>query len=333
LSIAHVGYTGSDDDRDRWLMVGIWLQRNDAPLWRRIQAGEEKGSLRVDFMDLNGDPPRDFLAESGGYDVVIMHYLWAQLGFSGAPDEGPAAISPLQSPTRWRERLRDSGARSIFVFGSDLSGAYLDRRIPGYQCVDVPALPPLSVFAAAVADPGSESLSREISYRELTRARLSSLSVLLSNRALDLAYTKLDRSHVTQIAAMRNLVDLRLVGTALSDADLEQLARNTGLRVLNLDETGITNDGLAHVKKLANLECLSLNDTGIDDEGLPQLQSLGKLQWLSLVNTKTGDSGLSCLDGHRNLRWLGLAGTAVTAMGLRQLRRALPQCVIDPDLG
>jgi hypothetical protein len=332
LRIAHVGYTGSDDDRDRWLMVEIWLTRNDELLLRRIQAGDEKGLRRVDFMDLNGDPPRDFLAESGDCDVVITHDLWVPLGFSSVPELGPTAVSPLQSPSRWRERLRDSGAAYIFLFGSDFTGAYLDGEIPGYRCVSVPASPPLSVFVKAPSDASSESLSREISYRDLTGARLSSLSFLLRNRALDLAYTNLDRPHFTQIAAMKNLVDLRLVGTSVSDADLEQVARNTGLRILNLDGTRIASGGLAHVKNLANLECLSLNDTSIDDEGLPHLRALGNLQWLSLVNTKIGDSGLAHLDGLCSLRWLGLVGTACTAIGLRNLRLALPQCVIDPDI-
>src|SRR5580692_8838317 len=77
VAVAHVGHTGTDQDRDRWLATGIWLDRVDRTFFHRIRASEDSGSLHCDVIDLNGCPRRDFLCERDRYDIVIMHYLWS----------------------------------------------------------------------------------------------------------------------------------------------------------------------------------------------------------------------------------------------------------------
>ena len=125
---------------------------------------------------------------------------------------GPTACSPLQGPVQWRQRLQSSGALYIFLFGNDFNSIHLDACVPGYVAVDVPTIPPLSVFAARLRDPSLDTLTQPITYRDMTRARLSALSELSINMSLDLAYTKLAPSHVEQLSAMIHLVDLRWSG-------------------------------------------------------------------------------------------------------------------------
>ena len=53
------------------------------------------------------------------------------------------------------------------------------------------------------------------------------------------------------------------------------------------------------------------------------------LEVLFLVRTKIGDAGLKHLAGMTNLEHLGLAGTQVTAEGVADLQKALPNCKIS----
>ena len=54
VRVAHVGFTGSDDDRDRTLAARLWLGRNDPTFAQRPWV--------PDAIYLNGPPRRDFLA-------------------------------------------------------------------------------------------------------------------------------------------------------------------------------------------------------------------------------------------------------------------------------
>src|SRR5215813_3760139 len=76
FEIAHVGYTGSDEDRERRLQIGIWLSRNDDELYRAWFEPDSNGTVSEDFIDLNGTPSRDFLSEQFSYDVVVTHNIW-----------------------------------------------------------------------------------------------------------------------------------------------------------------------------------------------------------------------------------------------------------------
>lgn len=328
-AIAHVGWTGTDADRDRWLAASLWLRRNDRSFARRLCAGRDHGALSEDCIDLNGSPPRDFLAEDAGYDVVLTHHLWGYPGLATAADAGPTACSPHHSPAAWRRRLRSSGARYLFLFGPHFNAGNLDECVPGYICFLVPALTFLGVFAAL--SPRRRTFgapTRPITSVDMTRARLCSLSELRMNAYLDLSYTNVRRGHLEQLKVMPHLENLRLVGTGIADADLELVVPSHGLKTLDLDKTRISNAGLSHVKKLAHLECLSLNHTKVDDAGLQHLRALGKLTWLSLVDTAISDRGLDHLQEIPSLRSLALVQTRVTPSGLEALQRALPACAI-----
>jgi hypothetical protein len=324
MAVAHVGYTGTDDDRDRWLATGIWLRRNDDALYQLIGAAQANGSLHEDFIDLNGKPSRDFLSEPYGYDLVITHNLW---GFPGGTSTA-TACSPQHRPAEWRRRLQISRARYIFMFGPDFNAGYLDESIPGYECFDVPSISFLSVFAVPPRDRNSGALTEPITYWDMTNARLHGLPKLLMNESLDLSYTNVGNGQLVQLKEMSRLKYLRLVRTELSDADMQYVAQSRGLKILNMDGTNISNAALNRLQPLRYLQCLSLNDTQIDDDGLEALREFGDLQWLSLINTAISDRSLRHLKDIKSLRWLFLVGTKVTASGLEKLEAALPGCEI-----
>src|SRR5262245_63004636 len=179
-TIAQVGYTGTDEDRDRFLIARLWLSRNDP--------GFAAAGWEADAIDLNAEVPRDFLAERRRYDVVITHNLWDGPG----PKEhsGGAARSPRHGPATWEQRLEASGARYVFLFGPDFNAASFDRVPPAYERFSVPVLSFLDVLVRrpAALDPGEAT--RPIRAADVTAARLAALAELRDNRTLDLSYTR-----------------------------------------------------------------------------------------------------------------------------------------------
>jgi hypothetical protein len=327
FTVAHVGYTGTDDDRDRWLAASIWLDRTNG--FGGPGRNHSDRSFHHDPIDLRGQPPRDFLAERSCYDVVITHNLWGMPAYSPSDASSGAACSPLHSPETWRQRFQASRARYIFMFGSDFNAANLYDPIPGYECLSVPFRSLLNVF---VLDTGAASQAQPIDCTDMSKARLAALPALRMNRTLDLSYTDVGGEHLIQLRAMPNLEELRLVGTPLSDADMVHVAQGTELKVLVLDNTQISNAALSRLKRLRHLECLSLNHTAIGDEGISQLRELRGLKWLSLIETGITDRGLSSLQGMSNLEWLCLVNTRVTAAGIEKIKGALPTCSVRCNL-
>jgi len=68
------------------------------------------------------------------YDVVVTLPWLSVLGTNRAADKGAAAVSDVQSPENWRNRLVQSNARAIFAFGApqgEIGGDYLGE-LPGY---------------------------------------------------------------------------------------------------------------------------------------------------------------------------------------------------------
>ena len=328
-AVAHVGYTGTDADRDRWLAARAWLQRADPALSTRLEEARIKGILREDPIDLRGAPPRDFLAEDGRYDLVLTHFLWGDPELAGGDTSGPTVCSPLHTPDAWRRRFLLSEARYVFMFGPHFNGASLDHSIPGYTPHEVTTRSFLSVFASQDRGAPAEVPELELSFEDMAEARLARLEELGDNRHLDLSGTAVSAEHVGQIAAMRRLTSLSLAATRITDGDLARLSATLDLRQLDLGRTLVGPAGLVHVGRLARLQCLSLNDTRVDDTGLAHLRALGDLEWLSLVGTAVGDRGVEALTAMGGLRYVSLVHTRASARAVTALARALPECEIN----
>jgi hypothetical protein len=72
-----------------------------------------------------------------------------------------------------------------------------------------------------------------------------------------------------------------------------------------------------------------LSGTDVTDAGLKDLAGLKQLQWLNLTKTQVTDAGLKHLAGLKQLRLLLLTNTKVTDKGIADLKKALPNLVIE----
>jgi hypothetical protein len=329
IEIAHVGHTGTDEDRERWLQIGIWLRRNDDDLYRAWFETGSGGAVAEEFIDLNGAPSRDFLSEDYGYDVVVTHNLWGFPNESEIGGSGPAACSIHHGIERWRKRLQGSGARYIFLFGTDFNAGDLGLTLAGYDCYFVSSACFMTALVSRDLSGKLAAPEEDISFRDMASARLQRLPELLQNRSLDLSYAGVTGVQLVLLKGMAHLEDLRLVGTRITDDDLALIGQCPSIRKLNLDGNSISGTGVAHLRELRELEALSLNESKIECDSLKHLEHFTRLQWLSLVGTGIGDDGLHYLASIKCLRTLILVGTRVTTEGVERLRRALPQCAID----
>ena len=329
IEIAQVGYTGTEEDRERRLQVGIWLSRNDSDLYSAWFGAVSDFAVLEDFIDLNGAPRRDFLSEDYCYDVVVIHNIWGFPSESEIGGSGPAACSLYHGVAEWRERLLHSGARYMFLFGTDFQVDNFDSTLPGYDCYFVPSVCFMTVLVSAELSSKLAAPSQDISFRDMVSTRLQCLPELLNNRTLDLSYASVTGNQLVLLKEMPRLEDLRLVGTCITDDDLALIAQCPSIRRLNLDASGISGAGLAHLRKLHDLEALSLNETKVDSDSLRHLGQFTRLVWLSLLGTGIGDDGLHYLESSKSLRTLILVGTRVTTEGVERLRQALPQCAVD----
>jgi hypothetical protein len=325
FTVAQVGYTGTDEDRDRWMAASIWLMRN------KDRVGPidfcDGLSFQHDPIDLRGHPHRDFLAEQAPYDIVVTHNLWGTPGYVA---DGPTECSPLHSSAAWKRRLEGSGARYIFLFGADFNAPNLDHSITGYECLHVAFHSLLNVFILGSC---AGFRADAIESKDMSRARAAALPALSMNRVLDLSYADVTSSHLAQLGRMPHLEELRLVGTAVSDEEMVDVVQATQLKILVLDDTRISNSTLFLLKRMPHLECLSLDQTKLDDQGISQLRELTGLKWLSLIGTGITDAGLRSLHAMSNLEWLCLVDTKVTASGIEEIRRVLPQCAVRGNVG
>ncbi len=311
--VCHVGHTGSDADRDRWLIARIWLERSasdrrEARESRAHCRDEDPRLWRHDHLDLRRRPSRDFLAEQETYDIVILHDLCGTTTSLGAPGIGGATRSERHDTDAWRRRLERSLAHHVFVFGTELGLDLGDSMAPEWRRLNVPAPGFLEVLMNSRSMPSDAAAARPISRGDLAEARLRWLDELRANETLDLSGTRPTVEALRRVAGLAALRELRLVSTAIDDAHVEVIAGSGGLEALALDATRSSDAGIGCLRSLDRLATLTLDDTKISDAALPHLSTLRSLDWLSLVNTR------------------------VTDAGVRRLEAALPRClVVTPE--
>jgi hypothetical protein len=135
------------------------------------------------------------------------------------------------------------------------------------------------------------------------------------------------------LKALPKLRELHLHMTRITDAGLTQLCELKQLQILWLGDTKITDAGLINLPMLPLLKELRLDGTRVTDAGLERLGKLNGLQslWLGrtdwrlwLPNEKITDVGVKKLKALHQLKSLWLWGTKVTAEGVRELQRELP---------
>jgi len=120
----------------------------------------------------------------------------------------------------------------------------------------------------------------------------------------------------------------------MGDECLAHLDPFTELTNVCLQRSQVTDSGLGHLARIPNLAELSLAETNITDKGLehlsqlPHLAQLKQLRCLHLESTAVTDAGLIHIRKLKGLVQLNVAKTGVTAAGVADLQKALPNCNI-----
>jgi hypothetical protein len=167
-----------------------------------------------------------------------------------------------------------------------------------------------------------------VRYRHADDSKLARLRGLVNIKELELQGTQVTDAGLIYLEGLTNLQLLALDATEVTDDGLTHIRGLTSLQRLSLGDTQITNAGLEHLEGLTNITHLGLDYTNVSAAGLPHLRGLANLCWLDLFGTKITDTALMHLKGLTSLRWIDLLGTQVTPAGVRDLRRALPDCQI-----
>jgi Leucine Rich repeat len=138
---------------------------------------------------------------------------------------------------------------------------------------------------------------------------------------------------------LRNLIGIDYFATATavrvnlgSDELLAAAGELPHLRLLQVAcISNVSDRGLEHIEGLAELETLYLASNTITNAGLEQLKGMTHLHSLYLRGTGMAvtDAGLTPIKGLTQLRTLSLVGTHVSAAGVKDLVKALPNCKVD----
>lgn len=144
-------------DQTHWDNVMRWLSENDVDVTNATH----------DFIDLNQG--RDFLQEQQTYDIVILHHIYTD---ESQEDHGVEDYqrSPLHKKENWVQRLQNTRAKYIFVFGSGKETKSVDSdyigSIPGYHHnpkhsypVKHEYSPSFAVYVKAEVSPGLSNLA------------------------------------------------------------------------------------------------------------------------------------------------------------------------------
>lgn len=167
-----------------------------------------------------------------------------------------------------------------------------------------------------------------LSNNPLTDDSLAALRGLQRLETLNLQLTPLTDAGLPHLRELGRLRELLLSGTSVTDAGLAWIKDLVELRVLGLDETAVTDAGLDHLRSLTKLEAIRLPST-TTDTGLSALRGMMQLRELDLRGSQVTDAGLARLGGLPGLRFVDLREAPVTARGVRDLERALPQLEVD----
>lgn len=183
----------------------------------------------------------------------------------------------------------------------------------------------------------------------------SGLSGLENLHTLDLANTDATDTLANLLGNLKELEELNVSASNVSDLIVERLKNCPEIRILNLNgtkvtgrgfqvfkdqeelrlaivklrESAVTDEGLAGLNKATSIEVLDLSHTNISDTGIQNIYDLKRLKQLDLEGCKKiTDKSVNTLKLFKNLTSLNLEGTSLTADGVAQLRKLLPDCEI-----
>jgi len=174
---------------------------------------------------------------------------------------------------------------------------------------------------------------------QITGAGLAHIKDLKTLKVLDLSWTETTDAGLAHLKDLTNLEDLRLQNSAITDAGLVHLKGLTSLKQIRLHNSSydrpwrnkITDAGLAHLAGL-NLKAtrFGLPKEVATDLGLKHyLAAIEPSSTLRLNGWPITDASIVHLKKLTHLKGLSLRGTEISATGIAELQKALPDCEIQ----
>jgi hypothetical protein len=128
---------------------------------------------------------------------------------------------------------------------------------------------------------------------------------------------------LARVARLPGLKSLLLKETQATDAGLRHIGKMTGLEELFIwDAESVTDAGVARLASLKNLKMVHISRSNLTDRSLALLSSLPRIETLSLQQNHFTDEGLARLDGNGRLKRIpiGLGDGRITDAGLAHLK-------------
>ena len=147
MKIALVGFTRSYNDL-RWLeMAGDWVTAHEPSMpW---------ASAAQKVFDLRGEKRKNFLDDTGEYDVVVLFAIYnpptGSQEFAQALGrcQGQTSLAPNHSREAWANRLSRTRAKYLFVFRRDdsVDGRWLGEIDPYNRLLEQPGVFGVSIYS------------------------------------------------------------------------------------------------------------------------------------------------------------------------------------------
>ncbi len=224
----------------------------------------------------------------------------------------------LSNVGAWQANFTDEGLEVLKSFPA-LSGMYLFSNTftdVGMSYIrDMKHLRSMNIFSDKLTNRGLEYLSEAPELEEIWTQK-GPLT---------------DAHGLVKLARLPKLKHLWTGGFPIDDDQFKELmTRAVRLEHLGLGESRITDKGLEAVRCRPELTMLGLGRSPLlTDQGMANLLQLPGLGFLGLPETAITDDGLKTLQKIATLKQLDVRGTKVTAAGVAEFQKALPNCKVE----
>ena len=300
---------------------------------------------RVRELDLGGTGIKDADLEQFRQ---LAHLRGLSLSGTKVTDRGLQHLTHnanLESLDLSKTLITDAGLKHLKELGSlsrlNTSGTQITYEGLGELQKAVPGVPSLKrqraideiVAAGGRVGPNDDPLEGEATRIQLHGNRpiidLRHLQHLPNLSSLSVIGMSVTGKLLSGFESVPQLEEVHFRRIRLTNEDLEHLASLRKLRVVHLHWTGVDDDGLVHLAGLSNLQELHLNDASLTGLGFRHLKGLSQLEVLDLYGCRyIYDADLEDLHGLKRLRRLVLDEARVTATGIAELQKALPNVQI-----
>jgi hypothetical protein len=130
--------------------------------------------------------------------------------------------------------------------------------------------------------------------------------------------------HIGKMAGLEEL--LIWDAESVTDGGVAHLAGLKGLKNIHISHSNLTDVSLALLSRLPAIETLSLQQNHFSDEGLARLTGKERLKglYIGIGDLRVTDAGLAHLGDFKKLEGVDVQDSQVTARGLEQLVKDLP---------